>query len=60
MHDWTKNTATQAEVHVAILDTLWVPLPRPAFTEDDAETLTDQGYDYVWQRTASGQSLQVT
>jgi len=60
MHDWTKNTATQAEVHVAILDTLRVPLSRPPFTEDYAETLTDQVYDYVWQRTASGQSLHVT
>lgn len=60
MHDWTKNTATQAEVHGAILATLWEPLPRPPFTEDDAETLPDQVYDYVWQQTASGQSLHVT
>ena len=60
MHDGTKNTATQVEVHGAILDTLWEPLPRPPFTEDFAETVSDQVYDYVWQRTASGQSLHVT
>jgi len=59
MHDWTKNTATQAEVRVLILDTLWRSLPRPPFTDDDAEVLTSQVYDYVWQRTASGQSLHV-
>jgi hypothetical protein len=59
MHDRTKNTAAQAEVHVAILDTLGEPLPGPPFTEDDADTVTDQVYDYVWPRTASGQSLHV-
>lgn len=42
-----------------ILDTLWESLPRPPFPEDDAEMLTDQVYDYVWQRTTSGQSLHV-
>jgi len=59
MHDWTKNTATQAEVRVQILDTLWRSLPRPPFTDDDAEALTSQVYDYVWQRTASGHDLHV-
>jgi len=59
MHDWTKNTATQAEVRVLILDTLWRSLPRPPFTDDDAEALTSQVYDYVWQRTASGRDLHV-
>jgi hypothetical protein len=42
-----------------ILDTLWESLSRPLFPEDAAETLTDQVYDYVWQRTTSGQSLHV-
>ena len=31
MHDWTQNTATQAEVQVFILDNLWQSLPRPPF-----------------------------
>ena len=35
MPDWTQNTATQAEVRVFILDTLWQELPRPPFTDDE-------------------------
>jgi type I restriction enzyme R subunit len=33
MYDWTKNTSTQAEVKVFILDNLWQKLPRPPFTD---------------------------
>jgi type I restriction enzyme R subunit len=59
MHDWTKNAATQAEVWVFILNSLCVALPRPPFTEDEAEVLAGRVYDYVWQRTASGQQLHI-
>lgn len=34
MHDWTQNTATQAEVQVFILANLWQSLPRPPFSEE--------------------------
>jgi len=54
MHDWTQNTATQAEVQVFILDNLWRSLPRPPFTEADTEVAAARVYDYVWQRSASG------
>ena len=54
MPAWTQNTATQAEVKVFILDNLWQSLPRPPFTDEDAQTLADRVYDYVWQRSASG------
>ena len=54
MHDWTQNTATQAEVKISILDTLWESLPRPPFSERDTEALAAQVYDYVWERSASG------
>jgi type I restriction enzyme R subunit len=57
MYDWTKNTSTQAEVKVFILDTLWQSLPRPPFTEQDTETLASRVYDYVWQRSASGDAV---
>ena len=50
MHHWTQNTSTQAEVKVFILDKLWQSLPRPPFTDDDAEALAGRVYDYVWQR----------
>ena len=54
MPTWTQNTTTQAEVKVFILDNLWQSLPRPPFTDQDAEALSDRIYDYVWQRSASG------
>ena len=54
IHDWTQNTATQAEVKVLILDKLWESLPRPPFSDDDARVLADRVYDYVWQQSASG------
>ena len=57
MHDWTQNTSTQAEVRVFILDTLWNTLPRPPFTDADAEDAAGRVYDYVWQRSANGDSL---
>jgi len=54
MYDWTKNTSTQAEVKVFILDNLWQNLPRPPFTDQETEVLASRVYDYVWQRSASG------
>ena len=54
MYDWTKNTSTQAEVKVFILDNLWQNLPRPPFTDQETEALASRVYDYVWQRSASG------
>jgi hypothetical protein len=51
MHDWTQNTATQAEVKVFILDNLWVTLPRPPFSEEETEKVANRVYDYVWQRS---------
>jgi type I restriction enzyme R subunit len=54
MYDWTKNTSTQAEVKVFILDNLWQNLPRPPFTDEETETLASRVYDYVWHRSASG------
>ena len=37
---------------VFILDSLWQSLPRPPFTDEDAEVLADRVYDYVWQRSS--------
>ncbi|MGH3431307.1 MAG: type I restriction enzyme endonuclease domain-containing protein, partial [Thermocrispum sp.] len=52
MHDWTKNTTTQAEVKVFILDNLWRSLPRPPFTDEETEAMAGRVYDYVWHRSA--------
>ncbi len=59
MHDWTQKTATQAEVKVFILDSLYRALPRPPFTEPETETIAARVYDYVWQRSASGDGFRV-
>lgn len=45
---------------VFILDTLWQALPRPLFTGEDTEALAGRVYDYVWQRSASGQGVLAT
>jgi type I restriction enzyme R subunit len=57
MPTWTQNVQTQAEVRMFVLDILWEKLPRPTFFEEDAEFLTDRVYDYVWQRSATGDFL---
>jgi type I restriction enzyme, R subunit len=54
MPTWTQNATTQAEVKVFILDTLWQSLPRPPFSDEDAEALAERVYDYLWQRSATG------
>jgi type I restriction enzyme R subunit len=54
MPAWTENTSTQAEVKIFILDTLWRNLPRPPFSDQETEALAGRVYDYVWQRSASG------
>ena len=59
MPDWTKNSATQAEVKVFILDNLWRSLPKPPYTDQDTEELAGRVYDYVWQRSASGVAIAV-
>jgi type I restriction enzyme, R subunit len=58
MPTWTQNVQTQAEVKVFVLDNLWQSLPRPAFTEQEMETLADRVYDYVWQRSTTGGFLE--
>ncbi|MDP1858016.1 MAG: type I restriction endonuclease subunit R [Gemmatimonadaceae bacterium] len=57
MPRWLQNATTQAEVKVFILDRLYDSLPRPPFTEDETEDIASRVYDYVWQRSSSGQDL---
>jgi type I restriction enzyme R subunit len=54
MPTWAGNTSTQAEVKVFILDELWRSLPRPPFTDQDAEALAERVYGFVWQQAAAG------
>ena len=57
MPGWLQNASTQAEVKVFILDRLYESLPRPPFTDAETEDVASHVYDYVWQRSASGQDL---
>lgn len=57
MKNWTQSEATQAEVKIFILDNLWQSLPRPPFSDDEAETIAGRVYDFVWQRSTSGHDL---
>jgi type I restriction enzyme R subunit len=54
MPNWTKNTQTQADVKMFILDNLYACLPRPPFSEEDTESLAGRVYDFVWQRSTAG------
>jgi type I restriction enzyme R subunit len=58
MPRWPQSATTQAEVRVFILDRLYESLPRPPFTDAETEDIASRVYDYVWQRSASGQHLQ--
>lgn len=53
MPTWARNSTTQAEVKIFILDELWRALPRPPFTDQDAEALAERVYGFVWQRAAT-------
>jgi len=55
MQDWTRNAATQAEVRIRIVDTLWSELPMPPFDEQSTELIANRIYDYVWERSAAGE-----
>jgi type I restriction enzyme R subunit len=57
MEQWTEKEQTQAEVKVFILDNLFEALPQPPYTPDEAEAAAGRVYEYIWQRSFSGQSL---
>ena len=57
MPNWTQNETTCADVRISILDNVFVNLPRPPFTDEDADKLTERIYNFVCQRTTAGQSF---
>ena len=54
MQQWTRNAQTQAEVEAFILDSLYLTLPRPPFTEEETQRVATQVYQYVWQQSERG------
>ncbi len=57
MPNWTKNTTTQADVQMFILDNLYASLPRPPFTDDEAESLAQRLYGFVYQKSEYGDMM---
>jgi len=54
MPRWTKNSQTQAEVEVFVMNNLFSALPNPPFTSDETEEISRKVYDFIWQRSESG------
>jgi type I restriction enzyme R subunit len=54
MPNWTKNAATQADVQMFILDNLYASLPRPPFTEAEADSLAQRLYGFVFEQSERG------
>ncbi len=57
MPTWFKNATTQAEVQMFILDNLYTSLPRPPFTEEEAEALSTKLYGFIFQQCEQGQLM---
>lgn len=57
MPNWFRNETTQADVQICILDNLYTALPRPPFTDQDADALASRIYGYIWQRSNAGMTF---
>ncbi len=53
IQDWTKHVATQAEVNIRIVDTLWTELPMPPFTQEETDEFARRIYGDIWARTTA-------
>lgn len=54
---WWLTSRSQADIRVSIIDNLYRSLPRPPFTDGETDQIAERVYDYVWQRSASGDDL---
>jgi type I restriction enzyme R subunit len=57
MPTWFKNATTQADVQMFILDNIHASLPRPPFTDEEAEALSTKLYEFVFQQSERGQLM---
>jgi type I restriction enzyme R subunit len=48
MENRTQKEQTQAEVKLFILDRLFVTLPTPPYSLDEAQSAAELIYEYVW------------
>lgn len=56
MPTWTKNSATQAEVRIFILDSLYQNLPQPPFTDNDIEQASEKVYTFIWAKSSDSEA----
>jgi type I restriction enzyme R subunit len=54
MERWTEKETTQAEVEVFILDTVYLLLPTPAFSEEEKREAARRAYEHVRAQSVSG------
>ena len=54
LEQWTEKERTRADVRVSILDHLHRTLPKPPFTDEEMEEVTEKIFQHVWQKSASG------
>jgi type I restriction enzyme, R subunit len=53
LEQWTEKERTRADVRVSILDHLHRTLPKPPFTDEEMEEVTEKIFQHVWQKSAS-------
>jgi type I restriction enzyme R subunit len=57
MPNWTKNSSTQADVRIFILDNLYQSLPRPPFSDEETDGLAERLYGFVFQQSERGELI---
>jgi type I restriction enzyme R subunit len=51
---WTEKEQTKAEVETRIIDSVFVLLPTPPFTEAEKQAVATRVYQHVWQQSSAG------
>ena len=51
---WTEKEQTKAEVETRIMDSVFVLLPSPPFTEAEKQAAAQRVYQHVWQQSSAG------
>ena len=55
--DWTAKEQTQADIKMFVLDQVFESIPQPPYTPEEAETMAERVYEYVFQKTVGGKPL---
>jgi len=55
--DWTAKEQTQADIKIFVLDQVFGSIPQPPYTAEEAESMAERIYEYVFQKTVGGNAL---